>query len=67
MRHAHLEHLPEILARTFEENFGADHLPADDANAALHEIALKNGLRDFLHDCEVRSHDSNGTGGSSSR
>jgi hypothetical protein len=28
---------------------------------------LKNGLRDFLHDCEVRLHDSNGTGGSSSR
>jgi hypothetical protein len=51
--------LPEMLARTFEGNFGADHFfPADDLNAALHEIAMKNGLRDFLQSCEVRRHES---------
>jgi hypothetical protein len=62
----HAQHFPKVLERTFEENFGADHLPADDVDAALHEIAMKNGLRDFLHGCEVRLHDSNATGGTSS-
>jgi uncharacterized protein YjfI (DUF2170 family) len=39
-----------MLAQKLEENYGVNHVPARDVDAALHEIAMKSGLRDFLHE-----------------
>ena len=57
MPNARLAHEPKGLTRALEANYGADdvaHLTAEDIDAALHDIAMRHGLREFLLDCEAR-------------
>jgi hypothetical protein len=57
MPNAHLVYQPKRLTRTLEANYGADNaesLAAEDIDAALHDIAMRHGLREFLRDCEMR-------------
>src|SRR5665213_2053910 len=57
MPDAHLEHQPARLTRTLEANYGEDNaadLAAEDIDAALHDIAMRHGLREFLRECETR-------------